>query len=129
NRLPRAAEALATNAAVVETPASEARALDVVSPRELQQARAHSATEQAALALLADQLRKTAAARDIGQALQRGDVAQANVLLDQLAQDSDQLSQTAKQELAGALLNASKGTAALDNQLAAAELAATVAMT
>ena len=35
-------------------------------------------------------------------------MAAAAALLNQLAQDSDQLSQTAKQELAGALLNASK---------------------
>jgi hypothetical protein len=91
--------------------------------------RARSATEQAAINVLSEQLRKTAAARDIGQALQRGDVAAAAALLNQLAQDSDQLSQTAKQELAGALLNASKGTAALDKDLAAAELAATQAMT
>jgi hypothetical protein len=99
------------------------------SPQELQQIRARSATEQAAITLLSDQLRKTAAARDVGQALQRGDIAAAAALLNQLAQDSDQLSQTAKQELAGALLNASKGTAALDKNLAEAELAATQAMT
>lgn len=131
---PQAAKAPAA-AVGAQAPAADARAADAAtgatppSPQQLQQARARSATEQAALSQLADQLRNTASARDVGQALQRGDVAAASVLLNQLAQDSDQLSQTAKQELASALLNASKGTTALDKQLAAAELAATVAMT
>jgi hypothetical protein len=115
----------------VETTADAAQpaVVEALTPQQLQQMRARSATEQAALALLAEQLRKTAAARDVGQALQRGDAAAAAALLNQLAEDSDQLSQTAKQELAGALLNASKGTTALDKELAAAELAATQAMT
>jgi hypothetical protein len=101
----------------------------VISPQQLEQMRARSFTEQAALSQLAVQLLSSAAAREVGQALERGDVAVAGALLNQLALDSDQLSQPAKQELAGALLNASKGTAALDKNLAAAELAATVAMT
>jgi hypothetical protein len=117
------------SSAAAEKPEAMATAAIVASPRQLQQARTRSVTEQAALAQLADHLRQTAAARDVGQALQRGDVAAASILLNQLAQDSDQLSQTAKQELAGALLDASRGTSALDKQLAAAELAATVAMT
>ncbi|HEV7664208.1 MAG TPA: hypothetical protein VGQ62_11780 [Chloroflexota bacterium] len=103
--------------------------VEASTPQQLQQLRARSATEQAALALLSDQLKKTAAARDVGQALQRGDVNTASALLNQLAQDSDQLSQTAKQELASAMLNASKGTASLDKDLAAAEVAVTQAMT
>jgi hypothetical protein len=118
-----------TKPSAADAPATAAAAPTAASPQELQAARALSATEQAALAQLADQLRPTAAARDVGRALQRGDVAAASALLNQLALDSDQLSQGAKQELAGALLNASKGTAALDKPLAAAELAATTAMT
>jgi len=115
----------------VESPPAQPSpvARESIPPQQLEQLRARSLTEQAALQQLGQQLRATAAAREIGQALERGDAASASALLEQLALDSDQLSQPARQELAGALLNASRGTAALDKSLSAAELNATTAMT
>jgi hypothetical protein len=73
------------------------------------------------LGKLADALKGTAAAQDIGTSLERQDYATAGNQLKDLGRESDQLSTRAKQELARALLQAATNSANLDPALAQAE--------
>jgi hypothetical protein len=97
-------------------PASAAQTLE-----ELQSQAAQSQAAETALQKLADALRPTAAARDVGEALRAGNYDAAASKLNTLAQESDQLSRLSKRELAGAMARAAADSARLDPPLAAAE--------
>jgi hypothetical protein len=88
---------------------------------QLQLQDAQARTLEAAVAKLAEALKGTSAAADVGASLQRQDYAAAAGQLGDLARDSDQLSTASKQELARALFQASKDSASLDQSLAMAE--------
>jgi hypothetical protein len=88
---------------------------------QLQERDARSRASESAVAKLADALKGTAAAQDVGRSLERTDYDQAADDLRNLARESDQLSSGARQELAHALLQTASETAALDQTLATAE--------
>jgi hypothetical protein len=97
-------------------PAAAAQTLE-----ELQAAAAQSQAAEAALQKLADALRGTSAARDVGEALRRGDYEDASNKLMTLGKDADQLSRISKRELANAMQRAAYDSAKLDPPLAIAE--------
>jgi hypothetical protein len=97
-------------------PAAAAQTLE-----ELQSQAARSQAAETALQKLADALRPTAAARDVGEALRAGNYDTAASKLNTLAQESDQLSRLSKRELAGAMARAAVDSAKLDPPLAVAE--------
>ncbi|MBI4491935.1 MAG: hypothetical protein HY690_03985 [Chloroflexi bacterium] len=77
---------------------------------QLREQMARSRSQQAALARLARALAGTAAAREIGEQLQRGNYAQAANNLRNLGRENDQLSREAKSELSEALRQAAGDT-------------------
>jgi hypothetical protein len=97
-------------------PASAAQSL-----AELQAAAAQSEASEAALQKLGDALRSTAAARDVGEAIRRGDYDDASNKLMTLGKDADQLSRTSKRELANTMARVAYDSARLDPPLAVAE--------
>jgi hypothetical protein len=97
-------------------PAAAAQTLD-----ELEAAAAQSRVAEAALQKLADALRPTSAARDVGDALQSGHYDDAANKLATLGVDADQLSRVSKRELGNAMQRAAYDTAKLDPPLAIAE--------
>src|SRR4029077_1380680 len=97
-------------------PAGAAQTLE-----ELQAAAAQSQANEAALQKLGDALRGTSAARDVGEALRRGDYEDAANKLTTLGRDSDQLSRISKRELANAMQRVAYASAKLDPPLALAE--------
>ena len=109
-----AAQALAAEPS--SNPASAAQTLE-----QLQSQAAQSQAAESALQKLADALRSTAAARDVGESLRAGNYDAAASKLNTLAQESDQLSRLSKRELAGAMARAAADSARLDPPLAVAE--------
>jgi hypothetical protein len=97
-------------------PAGAAKTLE-----ELQAAAAQSEASEAALQKLGDVLRTTAAARDVGEALRRGDYEDASNKLVALGKDADQLSRISKRELAAAMQRVAYDSRNLDPPLAIAE--------
>jgi hypothetical protein len=108
------AQALAADQS--SNPAAAAQTLE-----ELQSQAAQSQAAETALQKLADALRPTAAARDVGDALRAGNYDDAASKLNRLAQESDQLSRLSKRELANAMARAALDSARLDPPLAVAE--------
>src|SRR2546421_270487 len=108
------AQALAADQS--SNPAAAAQTLE-----ELQSQAAQSQAAETALQKLADVLRPTAAARDVGDALRAGNYDDAASKLNRLAQESDQLSRLSKRELANAMARAALDSARLDPPLAVAE--------
>jgi hypothetical protein len=108
------AQALAADQS--SNPAAAAQTLE-----ELQSQAAQSQAAETALQKLADALRPTAAARDVGEALRAGNYDDAASKLNTLAQESDQLSRLSKRELANAMARAALDSARLDPPLAVAE--------
>jgi len=88
---------------------------------DLQSQASRSQAAEAALQHLADQLRTTAAARDIGDALRNGSYDDAIARLNSLATQSDQLSRTSKRELGAAMEKAAVDSTRVDPPLAVAE--------
>jgi hypothetical protein len=111
-----AADAAAAAYEASNNPAAAAQTLE-----ELQAAAAQSQATEAALQKLADALRGTSAARDVGDALRRGDYEDASNKLITLGRDADQLSRISKRELANAMQRAAFDSAKLDPPLALAE--------
>lgn len=110
-------------------PGDETSALTSARLRDqLQQQDTQSRAFELAAAKLAGALKDTAAAQDVGVSLERGDYDRAATQLRDLARESDQLSAGARAELARALLQTSKDSAILDQQLAVAEQAAARAL-
>ena len=97
-------------------PAAAAQTLE-----DLQAAAAQSEANEAALQKLGDALRGTAAARDVGEALRRGDYDDASNKLVALGRDADQLSRISKRELANAMQRVAYDSRTLDPPLAVAE--------
>jgi hypothetical protein len=97
-------------------PAAAAQTLE-----ELQAAAAQSQAAEAALQKLGDALRGTAAARDVGEAIRRGDYDEASTKLNNLGRDADQLSRISKRELANTMTKVAYDSAKLDPPLAVAE--------
>jgi hypothetical protein len=97
-------------------PAAAAQTLE-----ELQAAAAQSQAAEAALQKLGDALRTTAAARDVGEAIRRGDYDEAASKLSNLGRDADQLSRISKRELANTMTRVAYDSAKLDPPLAVAE--------
>jgi hypothetical protein len=95
---------------------------------QLRQEDVQSRALEDAMAKLADALKGTSAAQDVGVSLERSDYEKAAGQLRDLARDSDQLSALARVQLAQALLQASKDSAALDQTLAVAEQTAARAL-
>ena len=111
-----ATEAQALAADRSSNPAGAAQTLE-----ELQSQAAQSQAAETALQKLADALRPTAAARDVGEALRAGNYLDAASKLNRLGQESDQLSRLSKRELANAMARAAVDSARLDPPLAVAE--------
>jgi hypothetical protein len=112
-----AADAASATATDLSTnPAAAAQTLE-----DLQAAAAQSQAAEAALQKLADALRGTSAARDVGESLRRGDYEDASNKLMALGRDADQLSRISKRELANAMQRAAYDSAKLDPPLAVAE--------
>src|SRR5207237_3266979 len=88
---------------------------------DLQAAAAQSQANEAALQKLGDALRGTAAARDVGEALRRGDYDDASNKLKTLGKDADQLSRVSKRELANTMQRVAYDSRSLDPPLAIAE--------
>jgi hypothetical protein len=86
---------------------------------ELNRLAEESRGRQQALDSLAKELQGTAAGRDVAQSLQQGNYSQAAERIRQMGQESDQLSPSAKQELADALSRAA--LASRDPQLSSSE--------
>jgi hypothetical protein len=97
-------------------PAAAAQTLEA-----LQAAAAQSQAAEAALQKLGDALRTTAAARDVGEAIRRGDYDDASTKLNNLGRDADQLSRISKRELANTMSKVAYDSAKLDPPLAVAE--------
>ena len=74
---------------------------------ELNKVAAASRAQQEALEGLANELRGTAAAREVAESMRQGDFAKAAERIRDVGRDSDQLSAAAKQELSQALSRAS----------------------
>ena len=108
------AQALAADQS--SNPAAAAQTLE-----ELQSQAAQSQAAETALQKLADVLRPTAAARDVGDALRAGNYDDAASKLNKPAQESDQLSRLSKRELANAMARAALDSSRLDPPLAVAE--------
>jgi len=113
-----AAGDMATDTALDPTvnPAAAAQTLE-----DLQAAAAQSEANEAALQKLGDALRGTAAARDVGEALRRGDYEDASNKLVALGRDADQLSRISKRELANVMQRVAYDSRTLDPPLAVAE--------
>jgi hypothetical protein len=109
----------ANNAAPVD--ASTNTAAPARTLEQLQDAAERSRLSESALQRLADSLRATAAARDVGESLRRGDYDLAATQMVELGRESDQLSRAAKRELALALQKTAQQSVELDPQLAIAE--------
>jgi hypothetical protein len=88
---------------------------------DLRSQAAQSQAAQTALQKLADSLRSTAAAGDIGNALRAGNYDQAATMLTTLGTESDQLSRISKRELAAAMEKAAIDSAKDDAPLAVSE--------
>jgi hypothetical protein len=116
----QAADASAADAAIATDPSTNPAAA-AQTIEELQAAAAQSQANEAALQKLADALRGTAAAADVGDALRRGDYDDAAAKLAILGRDSDQLSRISKRELANAMQRVAFDSAKLDPPLALAE--------
>jgi hypothetical protein len=116
----QATDASAADAAIPPDPSNNPAAA-AQTIEELQAAAAQSQANEAALQKLADALRGTAAAADVGNALRRGDYDDAAAKLATLGRDSDQLSRVSKRELANAMQRVAFDTAKLDPPLALAE--------
>jgi hypothetical protein len=101
--------------------ADDAKPVTASSMDDLQSQAAQSQAAQAALQKLADSLRQTAAARDVGDSLRAGNYDDAISKLNSLATESDQLSRISKRELAGALERSAVDSAQTDAPLAVAE--------
>lgn len=100
--------------------AAAAAALLAQANAELNRVASESRMRQEALENLAEELRRTAAGREVATSLRQGDHDQAAEQLREIGQDSDQLSAAAKRELAEALnRSAARSQAARD--LAASE--------
>lgn len=103
----------------IETDATTAAAPQ--SMDDLQSRAARSQAAEAALQHLADRLRTTAAARDIGDALRNGNSDDAIAKLNSLGTQSDQLSRASKRELGAAMEKAAVDSTKVDPALAVAE--------
>jgi hypothetical protein len=102
--------------------ADDAAALTTARLREqLQQQNAQSRAFEEAAAKLAASLQATAGAQDVAASLERGNYDKAAAQLADLGRESDQLSAGAKQQLARALLQASRDSSNLDATLSVAE--------
>lgn len=93
---------------------------------ELNRAAQHSSIRQEALDNLATNLRDTAAGSDIAQSLPQGDYQKAAQQLRDLAQQVDQLSPPAKQQLSQALANSAADVSNVVGQLDPTALPGTV---
>lgn len=95
--------------------------LNAQTEEQLRERLARSRSQQAALSRLARSLMGTAAAREVGEHLQRGNYAQAAAALRTLARENDQLSRQAKTELSEALRQAAGETMDVSPDLARQE--------
>jgi hypothetical protein len=84
--------------------------------------------QRAALETLAQAVGRISAGQPAAEAIRRGDYQAARDQLANLAEEADQLSEAAKQELSRALLEAASATAATDRQLAERERQAAQAL-